>query len=108
MFVSLLKKAPLFSKAEKIKDLYFEKLDTIISAVASLAANDTAVLQALVHVIESAREDHLASERQLTELTRRLAAVEATLDGLRKSLPPASSAHADEAKPRKADVELVK
>jgi hypothetical protein len=89
MPVSLLKKTSLFRKAEKVKDLYFEKLDAILGAVhaheaamKSLVANDTSVLQALMYLVEKVQEEQRSRLEHRREVEQRLSRLEDALQGL--------------------------
>jgi FkbM family methyltransferase len=95
-----------FDKAEKIKNLYFEKLDAVLrnldavlrkvdehdAVLASLAANDTSVMQALVFLVDraqagAAEQDEL--RRASEEARRAVGDVRAELATGLKDLPRA-------------------
>ncbi len=90
MYVRLLKKTWPFQKAAQIKNLHFEKLEAILgklqaqeAALASLAANDTSVLQTLVYLVERAQEDQKHRQQYQSMLERRVASLESALEELK-------------------------
>jgi len=99
MLISLLKKNPVFRKAEKVKDLYFQKLDAILSklncqevVLASLSANDSSVLQALAHIVEKIGQVQQRHEWHQRELERRVAGLEDAVAAIRRTLDASARA----------------
>jgi predicted ATP-binding protein involved in virulence len=93
MLLNVLKRNPIFRKAEKVKDLYFEKLDAILdklrhqeAAVASLAANDTSVLEALAYLVEKLKQEQTSRQEHEREVESRLASLQRSLEAISRAL----------------------
>ncbi len=79
MLEQLLKRTPLFKTIQRVKDLMLEKLDRVEKRLdridaqqAEHSANDTSILEALVHLVQRAPADNAIAESRQAALLREI------------------------------------